>query len=92
VHLVRAALDVLKWKSPVEPTELAKMVGQHLDGEISVQWLSKNLGKLGIRSTKRNSKRVFAANEAQLRVARLKLGISDVDGREGHEGQELQVM
>jgi hypothetical protein len=71
---LRGALDMLKWKKEAEPGELVKVVSQKLGIKVSSQRLGKGLSKLGIKSSPRGRKRLFAPTSVQLEKAYQLLG------------------
>ena len=79
----------------IEPSDLAKMVSKRLKREVSAQWLSKSLGRLGIRAVKYDGRRVFIVRQSEIQEARVKLGIAPPSfaqmtetGQQGREGQQ----
>jgi len=85
----RAALELLEFKSPIEPSDLAKRVSESLDQQVSPQGLSKALKRLGIFSQKVRGKRVFGPSAEALRKAMGKLngGLEEKVSR-GQDGQK----
>ena len=88
-----AALDILPGEG-IEPSDLAKIVSKRLKRDVSTQWLSKGLARLGIRAVKYNGRRVFIVRLSEIHEAQVKLGILPPslaqEAESGHQGQEGQ--
>jgi hypothetical protein len=94
-----AALDIVAWGHPMEPTDLAERVSKRMNTEVSTQWLSKSLKCLGIRAKKqgKGSRRVFNVLPAELRRAEARLGVEAPQsrcesGQQGQEGQQRPIV
>jgi hypothetical protein len=89
-----AALDMLGWGQPCSPSDLAERVSERLGSEVTTQWLSKHLKRIGIRAKKQKGRRVFAVTPNEVEAAKRRLGIvphrlrAYGRGRLGQEGQQ----
>ena len=84
------ALDILAGTTSVEPRQLASLVADRIDWKPSVQWLSKNLKKIGIEARKEKGRRVFKSHPDELAEARSGLAVEPIVSQTGTPGQERQ--
>jgi hypothetical protein len=87
-----AALSILN-DGPVEPAKLAERVSGGLEREVTPQFLSKSLQRLGVRSRKQNGRRVFDVPARALEIARTRLAAcspvqESAVGQQGQDGQQ----
>lgn len=71
-----AALDILESSGELEPAELASRVSELMGISISSERLSRGLKTYGIRSEKRNGRRLISASVAQIAQLRSRYGIA----------------
>ena len=79
----RAALQVLKWRNPIEPTALAAHVSKSVGFDVTSQMLSKELAQIGIRAKKVKGRRVFQPTKEEVSACETLLG-AEQNGQQGH--------
>lgn len=84
-----AALDIVPGEG-IGPSDLAKVVSKRVKREVTTQWLSKGLARLGIRAVKYNGRRVFIVRLSEIQEAQVKLGIAPSFAQEAETGQQGQ--